>query len=148
MPAVAVCLAGIPAVAKRENDERYITLYADQQADVRDIATQLNRLKAAFPRNEAVFFNLLAERIVARGMTRSQLTEAVNRLIDGFQYKELNVSDVIGWDKRIKLYSHSEVKDLCALPNPKAEWTDFKVVQVGESYYRVKRSDLARYGLE
>lgn len=135
-------------MAKRENDERYITLYADQQADVRDIATQLNRLKAAFPRNEAVFFNLLAERIVARGMTRSQLTEAVNRLIDGFQYKEINISDVIGWDKRIKLYDYNEVCDLCGPPHYKAKWSDFKVVEVGGSHYRVKRSDLARYGLD
>ena len=71
-------------IAKADGDERYMTLYADQQADVRDIATQLNRLKAAFPRNEAVFFNILAERVVAKAMTRSQLTEAVNRLIDGF----------------------------------------------------------------
>lgn len=135
-------------IAKTDGDERYMTLYADQQADVRDIATQLNRLKAAFPRNEAVFFNILAERVVAKAMTRSQLTEAVNRLIDGFPYKELSVSDVIGWDKRIKLYDYSEVKNLCQLPNPKAEWSDFKVVQVGGEYYRVKRSDLARYGLE
>ena len=135
-------------VAKTDGEERYMTLYADQQADVRDIATQLNRLKAAFPRNETLFFNILAERVVAKAMTRSQLTEAVNRLIDGFPYKELSVSDVIGWDKRIKLYSHNEVVDLCSLPNPKAEWTDFKVVQVGGEYYRAKRSDLARYGLE
>ena len=35
-----------------------------------------------------------------------------------------------------------------AFSDHKAEWTDFKVVQVGGEYYRAKRSDLARYGLE
>lgn len=35
-----------------------------------------------------------------------------------------------------------------ALSDHKAEWMDFKVVQVGSEYYWAKRSDLARYGLE
>ena len=47
-----------------------------------------------------------------------------------------------------KTYLRLKEDFMRAFSDHKAEWTDFKVMQVGGEYYRAKHSDLARYGLE
>ncbi len=46
---------------------------------------------------------------MANGFTDKRLQDAVNYVIDNFQYKELNVSDIIRFDKYLKLYSYDEM---------------------------------------
>jgi hypothetical protein len=72
------------------------------------IAVQIARLKIAFPKMERNFFDILAERIVDNDFTEKRLEDAVNHIIDNFLYKELNVADIIKFDRRIKLYTGNE----------------------------------------
>ena len=68
----------------------------------------MRKLQSAFPKQSKEFFNVLAERLIANGFTDQRLTEAVNNVIDNFQYKELNISDIVSFDKKIKLYTYQE----------------------------------------
>ena len=54
------------------------------------------------------FFNVLAERLIANGFTDQRLTDAVNNLIDNFKFKELNIADIVKFDKKMKLYNYKE----------------------------------------
>ncbi|MDR1553341.1 MAG: hypothetical protein LBS69_07760 [Prevotellaceae bacterium] len=65
-------------------------------------------MQVAFPKVEKSFFDLLAERIDAHDFTEERLSDAINHVIDNFQYKEPNVSDIIRFDRRIKLYTGNE----------------------------------------
>jgi len=65
------------------------------------------------------FFGILAERIEANNFTEKQLNDAINHVIDTFQYKELNIADIIRFDRRIKLYTWEEAYCLHnAIPHP------------------------------
>ena len=68
----------------------------------------MRKLQCAFPKQSKEFFNVLAERLIANGFTDQRLTDAVNSVIDKFQYKELNISDIVRFDKKIKLYNYQE----------------------------------------
>jgi hypothetical protein len=72
------------------------------------IAVHIARLKIAFPKMERHFFDILAERIVDNDFTEKRLEDAVNYIIDNFPYKELNVADIIKFDRKIKLYTGNE----------------------------------------
>lgn len=89
------------------------------------------------------FFDLLAERIVGQGFSDARLTDAVNHVIDNFQYKELNVSDVIGFDKRVKYYTQPEVCDLSCEKGYK--WEDFTKRMINGTYYWVLNRDLLKF---
>ena len=54
------------------------------------------------------FFNILVERMMANGFTAGRLEDATAHVIDNFQYRELNVSDIIKFDRRVKLYTGKE----------------------------------------
>lgn len=69
---------------------------------------QMARLRVAFPKMGDYFFDLLIERILTCRFTEQRLKDAVNYVIDNFQYKELNIADIIKFDRRIKLYTGSE----------------------------------------
>lgn len=105
-------------------------------ADPTVILQSVNRLKAAFPKMGDEFFNILSERIVKNGFSNERLQDAVNYVIDNFHYKELNVSDIIKFDKKVKLYTYNEVT--CLVTEGKASMDDFKIVEIDGKTYRVR----------
>lgn len=134
------------ALAIRKDKECYLSPYSDRKASPQEVAVCLAKLKYVFPRNGDGFFNVLAERVTAKRMSVRQLNDAVNHVIDNNQYGELRVSDIVGFDQRIKLYGYNEAT---ALIGKEIESTaDLRRIEIGGKNYWAKRSDLARYGLE
>ena len=84
-----------------------ISLYQGSLSDI-GVAKNMRKLQSAFPKQNKEFFNVLAERLIANGFTDERLTDAVNNVIDNFQYRELNISDIVKFDKKIKLYNYKE----------------------------------------
>lgn len=92
---------------KKTQFNNEVSLYQGSLSDV-GIAKSMRKLQSAFPKQSKEFFNVLAERLIANGFTDERLADAVNNLIDNFQYKELNISDIVRFDKRMRLYSYKE----------------------------------------
>lgn len=104
------------------------------------LGQNMNKLKVSFPKMSSEFFNVLAERIVANGFTNERLKDAVNHVLDNFQYKELTISDIVKFDKRVKLYTYNEV---CVLVTKnQASFEDFEVKRINGSYFRIKKTDI------
>ena len=127
-------------ITKSSNGEMAVSLYRDAEPSPAEVAVSMKRLQVAFPKMEPAFFNLLAERIMGNGFTAERLKDAVNHVLDNFQYKELNISDIIRFDRRAKLYTHSEVTALVS--SGKAEFSDFEIREINGNYFRVKKADL------
>lgn len=127
------------AIIKNESGNAEISLYSGE-LDPNLILQSVNRLKVAFPKMSNDFFNVLAERIVANKFTNKRLQDAVNHIIDNFQYKELNISDVVKFDKRVKLYSYNEV---CVMVTKnQASFSDFQIIEIAGITYRIKKTDI------
>lgn len=89
---------------------------------------------------QPIFFDLLAERVIENDFTAKRLSDAVNHLIDNFNYKELNIADVIKFDRKAKLYTYSEV---CRMVSKgEAAFSDFEIREINGECYRVKKTDL------
>lgn len=125
---------------KNSNGEMSVSLYNGRSADPNEIAVGMKRLKVAFPKMDNAFFNLLAERVMDNGFSSERLKHAINHVLDNFQYKELNISDIIRFDKRVRLYSYNEV---CVLVSKGlASFTDFEKREINGTVYRVLKSEL------
>jgi len=86
------------------------------------------------------FFVLLSEFVLKENFTAKRLEDAVNHVIANFQYKELNVSDIIKFDKKVKLYTYNEV---CLLVTQnKASFENFEIKKVDGKTFRVKKTEL------
>lgn len=125
---------------KNSNGEMSVSLYNGRSADPSEVAVGMKRLKVAFPKMDNAFFNLLAERVMDNGFSSERLKHAINHVLDNFQYKELNISDIIRFDKRVRLYSYNEV---CVLVSKgQASFTDFEKREINGTVYRVLKSEL------
>lgn len=125
---------------KNSSGEMSVSLYNGRSADPNEIAVGMKRLKVAFPKMDNAFFNLLAERVMDNGFSSERLKHAINHVLDNFQYKELNISDIIRFDKRVRLYSYNEV---CVLVSKgQASFTDFEKREINGTVYRVLKSEL------
>lgn len=128
------------AIMKNSNGEMSVSLYNGRSADPSEVAVGMKRLKVAFPKMDNAFFNLLAERVMDNGFSSERLKHAINHVLDNFQYKELNISDIIRFDKRVRLYSYNEV---CVLVSKgQASFTDFEKREINGTVYRVLKSEL------
>lgn len=118
-----------------------ISVYSSGKAATpQEVAIGIKKLKIAFPRMGNEFFNLLAERLVDNGFTSDRLKHAINHVLDNFQYKELNISDIIRYDRRVRLYTHNEASRM--VTEGKAAFADFEIREIGGTYYRILRTDL------
>lgn len=125
---------------KSQSKECSISLYGGKPAGAQDIAVSISRLMVAFPKMENDFFNLLSERVRANKFTTKRLNDAINHLIDNFNYKELNIADIVKFDKKVKLYSYN---DVCKMVSKgEASFTDFAIKEIDGTHYRVKKTDL------
>ncbi len=70
---------------------------------------QIQRLREVFKHNDDDFYKLLSSRVVVNNFTDKKLKDAVSNAIDTFPYKELNVADIINFDKKLKLYNYEEM---------------------------------------
>lgn len=98
---------------------------------------KINRLSVAFPKMSKEFFVLLSEYVIKEKFTEERLKDAVDNVITNFQYKELNISDIIRFDKRIKLYTWNDVYKIAGqFPSP-----DFQIYDKERKLY-AKITDL------
>lgn len=115
-------------------------MYQGPSASPSEIAIAMSRLKAAFSKMDNSFFNLLTERVISNNFSAERLKDAINQILDHYKYKELSIADIIQYDKKVKLYSHSEV---CSMVSKGiAEFKDFEIREINGEFYRVKKIDL------
>jgi len=86
------------------------------------------------------FFDILYERIDKNKFTKQRLEDAVNNVLDNFRYKELNVADIISYDKRVRLYTYTQICDEIA--NGCATTDDYERVERDGKNYWMKKVDL------
>lgn len=130
-----------PAAVLKAADGTYsLSVYQGEAATPREIAEAMARLRAAFPHNGALFFNILAERLTATGFTAERLRDAVNHVIDTHPYAEIRAADIMQHDRRVRLYTYREVAAM--VTKGEATWSDFKRREIGGAVYRVKRSEM------
>lgn len=104
------------------------------------MATEIKKLKVAFPSRPPEFFNLLTERIVANGFSDRRLKDAVAKVIDTFSYKEINISDVVGFDRRIRVYTYGEMCD--QITERLAAADDFEMKILNNRKFWIKKTDI------
>ena len=117
-----------------------LSLYADEKPERTDFIQANNRLGVAFPKMSKEFFVLLTEFIIKEGFTKERLKDAVNHVIANFQYKELNISDIIRFDRRVKLYSHSQASQM--VTSGRASFEDFDKKQIDGKMFWILKSDM------
>lgn len=88
-----------------------ISIYQDALATDKDMLIEIKRLKKAFPELSRDFYSILIDRLTENRFTASRLNEAVSNLIDTFRYPQPTISDIVGYDKRVKVYTYSEICD-------------------------------------
>lgn len=117
-----------------------VSLYNQPPITDEEIAVILDRLRDAFPNMRESFFSLLSERVIENDFTAQRLLDAVNNVIDNFQYKELNVADIIRYDRKARAYTYAEACEM--VTRGEATFDDFKVIEDGGQVYRVLKIDL------
>jgi hypothetical protein len=67
------------------------------------------KLKKSFPALTKEFFDVFADRIKENKFTDCRLNDSINHVIDNCIYPTPSIAQFISYDKRIKLYTYSDM---------------------------------------
>ena len=119
------------------NGECYISRYQDGPPLPEDFAIAVKKLSVAFPQQSPEFFSLAVEEMSQMGFTRQRMADAVTNLIRTFQYKQPNISDIVSYDKKRKLYTYGQMcAKLVCNGGTEKDTDSFRKVQIdGQTYW-------------
>ncbi len=122
-----------------------VSIYDDALATPHDVAVGVARLKASFSSIDNGFMEMLAERLSTNKFSANRLKEAIGNVIDTHKWKNtLTIADIIGFDKKIKLYTYNDyAKEVTSY---KASDRDFVQHWVEGTLFFVKKNDCEMCG--
>jgi hypothetical protein len=130
-----------------ENGELSLSLYDDNPATDKDLSKAVARLNMAFPNTFGTpeerngFYALLVEVFKRERFTAKRVEDAVfNAIKTCGTYKHICIADIVGFDKRIKLYTYGMYCDL--ISRGLAVHEDFGKRQIDGRWYRFLKKDL------
>lgn len=129
----------------RDGQNGYVmSLYTGTMPTQQFKAQAIGRLSVAFPKQTREFCALAIERMNENNFTEERMRDAVNYLIDNFQYRELNIADIIRFDKKKKLYTRSQMLEMLQCNGGTHKSTDdFGILKLnGQTLYYLPDEDL------
>ena len=124
------------------NDYCQVSIYhKGKKATQEQLTRNIAKLEMAFPKMQGEFFKILLERLDANNFSNKRLENAVNYVIDKFRYKELNVADIISWDRKINIYTYSQICNLIQKSMING-FDDTEIREINGTKYWVLKRDL------
>lgn len=110
-------------------------MYRDGRATDEYIAQQAARIVSAYPTITPGFHSELLDAIKRKNMSAKQVEDCITRAIDNNKWA--NISEIINYDKTIRLYNYEEV---CSNVS-KHPFADYYVVVINGVGFRILKSD-------
>lgn len=120
----------------------YISQYNDERPRPEDYAVIVKRLSIAFPQQTPAFFALAVQEMADMGFSRQRMYDSATNLIRTFQYKQPNISDLVSFDKRRRLYSYSQMISMLKCNGGTYTADDFEAITIDEQkkpYWALKK---------
>jgi len=115
----------------------------------RCVVENLKKLKQAFPSLPAGFYEVLSERLKAKGFSDQRLTDAINHVIDNHVYPTPSIAEFVSYDKKIKLLTYN---DMTKKVNEmgRAAWSHYGQIRVSwhDKPLWADRAELDKYGIK
>jgi hypothetical protein len=90
------------------------------------IKTEIKRLACAFPATPDEFYPVLMDMVQRDGFTVKRIKDAVDNAIRNYKYPTLSASEILSYDKTMRLYHYAEVLKMI---EGGLEWNDFEIVK-------------------
>lgn len=85
-----------------------ISLYAGKLT-TQGVIVNVAKIKMAFPALPLEFYDILSERVKAKGFSDQRFIDAVLHVIDTCPYPTPTISNFISYDRTIKVYNYEEM---------------------------------------
>jgi len=106
---------------------------------------QMAKLKKSFPNLTKEFYEILMERVKENHFTDQRLTDSINNLIDNFTYPNPTIANIIGFDKRVKLLTYSQLCDIQT--NSPGSFKDYCKVKRNGKIFWINRAEKEQFNI-
>lgn len=124
----------------RDNGKIELSLYVAGRPSESVLNKAIERLKVAFPYQNIQFFDLLRERVVVHKFCDERLRDAIDDVIDNYNYKTLTIANIIGYNKTIPIYTlKQKVNIVNSFSMERRQPPEFETITIeGVIYYKTK----------
>jgi len=100
------------ALQENKENKGEVSLYGEGKVSSKCLADNVIKLKKAFPKLPNGFYDILEQMLDEERFTDSRFTDAVNNLIKTCAYPEPTIANILGFDKKKKLYTWHELAEI------------------------------------
>ncbi len=124
-----------------------ISIYIDDVVVPSVFQEQMVRLKLSFPELDNGWYEILRERVKAKGITNRQLIDAVNDLIDNFQYPKPTIANILNYNKKVAVLNYDDyLKKLNECGKEVNEL--YGLIDIDGKCFHAKNTDIEKYKLK
>lgn len=122
---------------KKSSEGLVVSRYVSGRLTELGIARVTAYVRASFPSLGRDFPAMLVEAMIRNQFSDERAIDAVNHVIDNCEYPEPTIARFISYDRKVRLYSHSDVCN--AVSEQKAVWSDFEFTTIeGKKFWYLK----------
>lgn len=128
-----------------------LSLYTDDKLDQMTFAHGMKRIKQAFPKLPADWYDLLKERCKEKNFTKQQFYDAVNNLVDTCVYPEPTIAQILNWNQTVESFTYQEILDFTKTFSPRERnnyWNQFIAVDIEGKMRYVKKEHQTKLKLK
>ena len=106
------------------------------------------KLASNFPKLDGAFYSILADRVRKNGFDDEMLTNAVDSLIDNYQFPEPKVADILSLNSNVEIFTYHDIVKKNDTMNWKAfeYYRPIKIPGLEKPMY-ASVNDIAKYNL-
>ncbi|NWF87918.1 MAG: hypothetical protein HXY50_00485 [Ignavibacteriaceae bacterium] len=115
--------------------ESEISLYGHGKVSIKVLTECVIKLKKSFPKLPIGFYDVLEQLLDEEKFTDKRLIDATNNLIKTCQYPEPTIANILGYDKKIKIYTWDELAKISCDYGPEARkrfWDQYGAIKISE----------------
>lgn len=140
LPQLSTLKSSKKEIQVREDGSFELSVYQDDALTMDVLQEGLTTISAVFPKTSEAVLLLTTRLVMKNEFTNQQFRDAIDHLITNYHYPEFKPADILSFDKKVKLYTYSEVSSM--VTSGVAEFSDFILKNIGGESFRIKKSDL------
>jgi len=113
-----------PSSLETGRQDREVSLYGEGNVSAETFTIGAARIKQAFPKLPIGWYKILETMIDEENFTDKRFADSVNNLIKTCPFPEPTIANILGYDKKVKIYTYNEV-------TAEKLWSDVEAIDAG-----------------
>lgn len=129
------------------DNNTFLSIYFDNKLKIKTWKDGIKQLRTAFPKITDDWVDLLTTKMKEKEFTEKQFVDAIDNIITNCKYPTPQISDVLNYNKGIRIFTRSEyLEELKLYSSDLSNY--YKAINVNDKLFYIHKDHIEQYGVD